>query len=361
VHARPLWGDASDPVRVALLALPGASGASIFAAHDDLHAVGRPDMCTRLGPFARAFAVRLVGLEAGPVVLGGGFEVHAEYGIADVVDCDIVYLPAMLWPPEALRDAGPFLFGPALPAWLRDRYRDGATLVSLCTGVMALAETGLLEDATAACYSFMVETFRARFPDVRFDAERPLVLSGDHDRLVTAGDGVYHSDLMLYLIQRFVGRDAMHAFAQLTGKFWAGDARNVYARLAERRGHDDGLVHDAQQWFDDHLDAADPVAGMAARAGVSSRTLTRRFRAATGLTPVHYVQAVRVERARQLLESSGLPVTEIAPRIGYADVGHFNRVFQRETGLTPGAYRRRFRLPPEALARGPTSSRTATI
>jgi len=166
---------------------------------------------------------------------------------------------------------------------------------------------------------------------------------------------------MLYLIQRFVGRDAMHAFAQLTGKFWAGDARNVYARLVERRGHNDALVHDAQRWFDEHLEAADAVACMVARARVSRRTFTRRFRAATGRTPMHYVQAIRVERARQLLEATALPVTEIAARVGYADVSHFNRVFRRETDLTPGAYRRRFRLPPQALTKRNAPSRTPII
>lgn len=358
---RPLWEGSDDVVRVAVLALPGASGASIFAAHDDLHAVARPDVRARLGPPAREFSVRLVGLEAGPVVLGGGFEMHAEYGLEDIGDCDIVYAPAMLWRPEVLRDAVPTLLGPELPVWLRERYAGGTTLVSLCTGVMVLAEAGLLGNGAAACYSFLVDAFRARFPAVHFDPERPLVVSGDRDRLVTAGDGIYHSDLMLYLMQRFVGREAMHAFAQLTGKFWVGDARNVYARLAERRGHDDPLVHEAQRWFDDHLDVADAVTCMVARARVSRRTLTRRFRTATGLTPVRYVQAVRVERARELLEATAIPVTEIAAEVGYADVGHFNRVFARETDLTPGAYRRRFRLPPRALAERGPSSRTATI
>lgn len=347
---------------MSILVLPDALGASVFAAHDDLHAIGRrPDLCERTGPVARRFDVRLVGLESGPVPLAGGVSVHAQHGIGAAPASDLVFVPALLLAPDALDPETPTPFGAAVRTFLRERYAAGATLVSLCTGVAPLADAGLLEGAPAACYAAMADAFRRRFPGVAFDPERPMLVTGDGERLVMAGEGVYHSDLLLYLIQRFIGREVMHAFAQLSGKFWVGDARNVHARLVERQEHRDGLVLAAQRWLSEHLDTVDPVERMASRSGVSRRTFARRFREATRLTPVRYVQALRVERARGLLERGRLPVSEIAARVGYADVSHFSRVFRRETGLAPGAYRRRFRLPPEPPSDLATASGSACI
>lgn len=108
------------------------------------------------------------------------------------------------------------------------------------------------------------------------------------------------------------------------------------------RRHEDAAIADCQLWIAHHYEAANPVARMVARSGLPERTFKRRFRAATGHTPVGYVQALRIEEAKQQLETTTLPTEEIGAAVGYEDPAFFRRLFKRHTGITPGRYRRRF-------------------
>jgi transcriptional regulator GlxA family with amidase domain len=113
----------------------------------------------------------------------------------------------------------------------------------------------------------------------------------------------------------------------------------------------------AQRWIAENYAVAAPVAEMVRRSGLSTRTFKRRFRLATGETTISYVQRIRIERAKRALETSSTPIEEISWGVGYEDAASFRRLFKRLTGLTPGDYRRRFRLPDlphldEALAQG---------
>lgn len=109
--------------------------------------------------------------------------------------------------------------------------------------------------------------------------------------------------------------------------------------------HDDSLVLELQRWLHAHHATASLVAEMARRSGLSFRALERRFRRATGHSPLDYVQRIRVEAAKRRLEASSAPVDEIGWEAGYADAAAFRRLFKRVVGLTPSAYRRKFRLP----------------
>ena len=335
-------------IRVSILVFPRALGASIYSAFDDLTTLDqRPDLDRRgLGNQPR-LKVCLVGAEIKPVALQGGAMALPQVRLDDAGPQDIVFVPACFLDAATLYDTPPGeLFDRALLEWLAGQYNAGATVASLCTGSFLVAEAGLLDGERATVYSQSAEMFARRYRNVHLHSERPILVTGQDGRLVMGGDGIYHSDLMLYLIARFVSREAMHAFARLTGKFWTGDVRNVHARLVEHHDHGDAVIREAQAWLADHLSGCDPVSAMAQRTGLSKRSLARRFRDATGHAPLAYVQALRVERARALLEASALPVTEIAAEVGYSDVSYFSRLFRRATSLAPGAYRRRFALAP---------------
>lgn len=350
--SRSCESDTSEVLRVSILVFPRALGASVYSAFDDLSTLGqRPDLDRRALQGQPELNVRLVGADTRPVALEGGALALPQAAIADVGPQDIVFVPACFFDFASLPET-PLgeLFERRLLDWLASQYAGGATIAGLCTGCFMMAEAGILKGHSATVYSKSADLFARRYRDVNLESDRPLLVTGPQGRLVMGGDGIYHSDLILYLIQRFVSREAMHAFARLTGKFWAGDARNVHARLIEQHDHGDAVVRDAQAWLADHLAACDPVSTMAQRAGLSKRSFARRFREATGYAPLAYVQVLRVERARELLEACALPVAEIAARVGYSDVSHFSRLFQRETALAPGEYRRRFKLPPAEFA-----------
>jgi transcriptional regulator GlxA family with amidase domain len=149
-------------------------------------------------------------------------------------------------------------------------------------------------------------------------------------------------DLALYLITHFGG----HKQAVLTAKaFLIGDrsdGQRFFAIMAPRVQQSDRVIADSQAWIAQTYTCENPVARMAARAGLTSRTFARRFRASTGYEPMDYVQSLRIEEAKQLLETEDLNVEDVGHAVGYEDPTSFRRLFKRKAGLTPAAYRRKF-------------------
>lgn len=232
---------------------------------------------------------------------------------------------------------------PQAVAWLRKQHAQGAIVCSACTGSLMLAEAGLLDGEEATCHWAATEAMRQRYPDVRLRPERVLVTSGSEHRLVTAGATASWTDLALYLVARFCGEDEARRAAKL---FLFGDRSNGQLPFAARvrpRQHDDAAVASAQEWIVDNYAEANPVAGMTAASRLGARTFKRRFETATGYAPLEYVLSLRVEEAKQMLETSDAPIDDVAAEVGYSDPAAFRRVFKRATGISPLQYRQKFR------------------
>lgn len=195
------------------------------------------------------------------------------------------------------------------------------------------------------------------FPDVPLSPERVLVVSGDREEFITSGASMTWHDLVLYLIARHVGATAAQTVARSFALQWHHDGLSPYIVFQGRRDHGDAAIADAQAWLANHFSIANPVDEMVRRSGLAGRTFKRRFTEATGFTPIDYVQRLRTEDAKRRLERTDEPVDEISWRVGYEDAASFRRLFKRVTGMTPGAYRRRFQVP--AFARS-NASRSPT-
>ena len=137
---------------------------------------------------------------------------------------------------------------------------------------------------------------------------------------------------------------------------WHHDGLAPYIVFQGRTDHGDAAVVDAQEWLATHFSIGSPVEEMVRRSGLAERTFKRRFTEATGFAPIDYVQRLRIEDAKRRLERTEVSADEIGWKVGYEDPAFFRRLFKRVTGMTPGAYRRRFQLP--AFARS-TSHRGA--
>jgi transcriptional regulator GlxA family with amidase domain len=233
---------------------------------------------------------------------------------------------------------------PRVVAWLRDMHRGGATICSACTGAMLTAETGLLDGQEATVHWLSEGIFRRRHPRVRLRIEEALVVSGD-GRLVTSGASTAWHDLALYLVARYVGPATAQELARIQLFHWHREGQGAFHVFAPPLDHGDAAVVVAQRWVASEYAVADAVERMALSSGLAARTFKRRFKTATGSTPIAYVQRVRVERAKRLLETTGDPIEDISWAVGYSDTASFRRLFKRVTGLTPGEYRLRFRLP----------------
>ncbi|KGB58255.1 GlxA family transcriptional regulator [Sphingopyxis sp. SE2] len=226
--------------------------------------------------------------------------------------------------------------------WLVDRHAQGTVLASNCGGAFALAATGLLAGRPATTHWFFAEEFRMRFPEVRLEADRMVVDDGD---IVTAGGLMAWTDLGLRIVERLLGPTVMMETARFFLIDPAGREQKNYASFAPRLTHGDEAVLKVQHWLQAKEGRVSGVGDMAREAGLEERTFQRRFKAATGMTPVEYVQHIRVGKARELLEFTRRTVDQIAWSVGYEDAAAFRKLFHRLTGLSPGEYRQRFSTP----------------
>jgi transcriptional regulator GlxA family with amidase domain len=264
--------------------------------------------------------------------------------VVDDPTADIVIVPELwLGPDEDPRERYPELVD-----WLKRRYERGAHLYSACSGALLLAATGLLDGRDATSHWGYQDLFRSRYPRVRFKPEPNICFADSGGRIVTAGGTTSWHDLALHLIARHASPAEALRIAKVYLMKWHDDGQLPYSPLVRAQPHADAVVKLCETWLTKHFREATAVARAVAHTKIPERTLKRRFKAATGLSLTDYLQNLRVEEAKRLLEGGKRAVDEISFDVGYEDASFFRRLFRRRTGVAPAEYRRMFR--PIALA-----------
>ncbi|WP_420411472.1 GlxA family transcriptional regulator [Roseibium sp.] len=218
-------------------------------------------------------------------------------------------------------------------------HKSGTLIGSICLGAFDLARSGLLDGRRATTHWNEADRFASQFPKVCLDSNQILIDDGD---LVTAGGMTAWTDLGLNLVNRFLGPSIMLETARMLLTDPGGREQRFYAVFHANLKHKDPAILSVQHDIHAAPEKRWTVPEMASRARLGDRTFLRRFKSATGETPVRYVLLIRIARARERLETSVTPVSEIAWDLGYADVNAFRKVFWDLVGLTPSDYRRRF-------------------
>lgn len=226
---------------------------------------------------------------------------------------------------------------------LRRLRRRAVTLAGSCSGAFVLAEAGLLEGRRATCSWWLSAAFRQRYPGVRLEADAMLVEDGG---LMTTGGASAVLTLLLRLIERAGGAELAQQTARMLLIDPQRQSQAPYISRVLIEQPRDSMLEKAERYLQRSLDGEISVARLAEHCGTSERSLLRHFRSHYGLTPQGYVQKLRVERAKALLETSQLSFEEIVERCGYNDAASFRKLFKRATALTPGDYRERYRLRP---------------
>lgn len=263
----------------------------------------------------------------------GRFSRFYDTGAGATGQPDILIVPGRLTGPAEAEEAKPYA------RWLLDRHAQGATLAATCGGTFILAATGLLSGRPATTHWLFAERFRARFPEVRMEPDKIVIEDGD---IITAGGLMAWTDLGLRIVDRLLGPSVTIE----TGKFLlidpAGREQRHYSNFSPRLMHGDEAILKVQHWLQERAGKPTSIADMAGQARLEERTFLRRFKTATGMKPIEYVQHLRMGKARELLEFTRRTVDQIAWSVGYEDAAAFRRVFHRILGLSPGEYRSRF-------------------
>ncbi|MFC0202234.1 GlxA family transcriptional regulator [Paracoccus rhizosphaerae] len=288
-------------------------------------------------PASPPFEVEIVGTAPGTVIAGSGLPITIERAVAEVEDTDIVIVSTM-----AVEESWVVDRHPELVAWMQRMHTRGAVLCSACTGLGLLAETGLLDGLPATTHWAFEQTVRASFPKIDLRLDEVLVTAGEREEFVMSGGAASWQDLVLYLIGRFVSPIAAQAIAKFELLERHAEGQAPYLPFLPDTQHGDRLVSQQQEWLKENFAVASPVAEMIRRSGLSDRALERRFKQATGLTPIAYVQQVRVDQAKRKLEQSDLTIDQISWDVGYEDSAAFRRLFKRIARVTPSIYRRKF-------------------
>ena len=325
--------------RIALLAAPETSASVLYGLYDVLLSVGAvyPDMTTG-EPGDALLDVSIVGATKEPFRCFGNILVEPHLSIDEVDAADAVIVCDMYTP---IHTAPRGRYATEI-AWLRRLHDQGTLIASVCSGSVLLAESGLLDGRSCAGHWAYGDLFRSDYPQVSFDANAVLDLAFEPDRVITAGGVTAWQDLALHLIARLCGNE--HAVRTAKVYLLAGheDGQLPFAAMTRPSRTGDGAIRTALAWIDEHFTEPMPVAAMAGQSGLSRRTFARRFTAATGRRPIDYVHALRIERARQLIEAGAGSIDDVGYQVGYEDLAFFRRLFRRMTGVTPAAYRRKY-------------------
>jgi transcriptional regulator GlxA family with amidase domain len=326
-------------VETAIVAVPETAGSALYGMIDVLSAAGNVWQ-SLVGTEAerKLFEVRIVAPSRDPFRCGHSIPVMPDASPDDDPQANIVILPEIwLGPHESV--SGRHL---TLIEWIRRRYRSGAVIYAACSGSVMLAETGLLDGCEATSHWGYEELFRTHYPKVRFRPEPNLAFADPGGRIVTAGGTTSWHDLALHIIARHASPAEAMRIAKVYLLKWHGEGQLPYATLVRRSPHADAVVRGCEEWLGTHFRETDALEQAVRRARIPERSLKRRFKAATGTTLIERLQNVRIEHAKQLLESGSLPVDEISVQSGYEDASFFRRLFRRRTGLSPSQYRRMF-------------------
>jgi transcriptional regulator GlxA family with amidase domain len=326
----------TKPRRIVILAFPGVQ---------PLDVIGPAEVFSGADVLAGgdAYTVEVVAKEPGPIVVRSrGYGLVPKTTIARCRGpIDTLVVGGGFGVANAENDA-------ALIRWIRSAARRSRRITSVCTGSFLLARAGLLEGKTVTTHWASTAELARRHPELTVEPNPIFVRDGD---VWTSAGVTSGMDLSLALVEADLGREIAVEVARWAVLFLqrpGGQAQfssHLETQLAERRP-----LRDLQSWIADNLDADLRVEALAGRAAMSPRNFARFFRRETGMTPAAYVEVLRVERARQLLEEAGDPVELVSARCGFGTPETMRRAFARRVGSPPAEYRARFRRTPDAIA-----------
>lgn len=280
------------------------------------------------------FLIQLAGVQKAISCGDGAFTINCDVLISEVNSTDLLIIPALGSDIQNSLAVNEPLIG-----FVKEQYKNGAEIASLCVGAFLLASTGLLNGKPCSTHWAFANLFRSMFPEVKLA----------DDRVVTEFNGLYSSggatmlwNLLLYLVEKYSSRE----MAIRAAKYFLLDierhSQSPFIIFTGMKEHGDEAIVQIQEFIENSFQSRITVDELSEKFGIGRRTLERRFKAATGNSITEYMQRVKVESAKKLLEKGRKTVSEIMWETGYSDMKAFRDVFKKVTGVSPLDYRGKF-------------------
>lgn len=280
------------------------------------------------------FSVQLVGLTREVRVTEGLFSIHTDAVLQDAQKPDLIIIPAISGDlDQALRLNQEFL------PWIRQQYKDGSEVASLCIGAFLLGATGLLNGKSCSTHWLFADEFRDRYPEVELTDDKIVT---EQSGLYTSGGANSYWNLLLYLVEKFTSRE----LAILCSKFFVLDigraSQSPFTIFKGQKTHNDPEIVRVQEYIETNFQEKMTVDELCDKFGIARRTFERRFKKATNNTVLEYWQRVKVEAAKRQLELSRKTVGEVMYEVGYNDTKAFRDIFKKMTSMSPVDYRNKY-------------------
>jgi transcriptional regulator GlxA family with amidase domain len=264
------------------------------------------------------------------------FPIQAQCSIKTKSEFDLIYIPGFVGELESI------LFQQKkLIDWIKKQYKKGVTLAAACNGNFLLAETGALDKKKATTHWSLIKTFKQRYEKIIVEPEKIVI---DNGPVLSAAGVTAYFNLAIVLVERYGSKDLALASAKV---FLVDSGRKIqtpYQMFHVIKNHGDDEIVQVQEWLEANYTKTVTLEKMTQICNLTKKTLTRRFKSVTGDSPMSYLQKLRVENAKRMLESKRVAFNEITWRVGYNDISSFHKVFKAETGLTPIEYRSKFSI-----------------
>ena len=280
------------------------------------------------------FKVKIASVGGVDIKCSNRLILQAHCDINDIQECDLLLIPTIGDSIDKVLKRNSEL----LPHLIR-LADTNADIASNCSGAFFLAEAGLLDNKIATTHWGYANKFKADYPLVDLQENQFVTQSGN---IFCAAGGSAFYDLALLLIERYCGREMSTQVAKTQIIDSKRGSQNSYTNVILHKPHSDVLVKQVQEFIENNFEQSIQVSDLATMVNVTSRTLNRRFQSCVAMRPIEYIQAVRIEQAKRLLESGKVSIKSLAYQVGYNDISSFTRLFKRATELTPKEYQDKF-------------------
>ena len=280
------------------------------------------------------FKVKIASVGGVDIKCSNRLILQAHCDINDIQECDLLLIPTIGDSMDKVLKRNSDL----IPHLIR-LADTNADIASNCSGAFFLAEAGLLDNKIATTHWGYANKFKTDYPLVELQENQFVTQSGN---IFCAAGGSAFYDLALLLIERYCGREMSTQVAKTQIIDSKRGSQNSYTNVTLHKPHSDVLVKQVQEFIENNFEQSIQVSDLATMVNVTSRTLNRRFQSCVAMRPIEYIQAVRIEQAKRLLESGKVSIKSLAYQVGYNDISSFTRLFKRATELTPKEYQDKF-------------------